>query len=311
MSIITKQIKDFDLNATPSGDAQLLLQTAAGTTQKTTKTALLNDVNASIIALQSQIDVLDISASNVKYDNSNTNLISETVQDAIDELYEINNTRDTRGRENCIIGQQIYDITFSETISGGEINPIVSLIVPTSASSLYVQSILDITNEGFKVLLSDAPSETGYAITWSVENHLGLINNQYLTSTGDNTLNGNFTLEGNFIINVNSVESTETNSSVFAISGAIPVDVIDHNNTFGSAQWLVLINNGLVARTSHITAVWSNSTVTMNEMRTEDVGSGTTSDLSFEADILGNKIRLIANSISSGWNVKYKRISIF
>jgi hypothetical protein len=59
MATNKKQIKQFTLRPDPQDSDQFILQTASGTTLKTTKSALLNDVNSSLVGLQNQIDNLD------------------------------------------------------------------------------------------------------------------------------------------------------------------------------------------------------------------------------------------------------------
>lgn len=189
MSIIKKQIKDFDYNPSPEGSDQLILQTQAGTTQKTTKTALLNEVNSSLVGLQTQIDNISISGSSnaisVNFDSTNTIINAFNVQHAIEQLDNVINGitfTELRGKEPCIEGQQIYSISYGSTISGGsELAPIVSLVIPSDTETMYVQGIFDITNTGFKVLISDPPTKTGYFINWSV-NNAPVVNN-FLTLT--------------------------------------------------------------------------------------------------------------------------------
>ena len=69
-----------------------------------------------------------------------------------------------RGQEPCVIGQQVYTISYGQTISGAQ--PITSLVNPTSGSTIFVEAILDVTDSDFKVILSESPAESGYYINW-------------------------------------------------------------------------------------------------------------------------------------------------
>lgn len=77
-----KQINDFDLNPNPADDDSILTQTAAGTTERTNKSSLLNDVNTSLVGLQTQIDNLDFTYAT----DTILAAISGDIQDQIDNL---------------------------------------------------------------------------------------------------------------------------------------------------------------------------------------------------------------------------------
>lgn len=58
MAINKKEIRDFNLNPNPDDGTQFVIQTQAGVTQKTTKSAILADTNAAILGLQYQLEDL-------------------------------------------------------------------------------------------------------------------------------------------------------------------------------------------------------------------------------------------------------------
>ena len=62
-----KQICEFDLHASVADTDKFILQTALGVTKNTTKSALLNDTNTSLVGLQTQIDTINDSGSTVTY----------------------------------------------------------------------------------------------------------------------------------------------------------------------------------------------------------------------------------------------------
>ena len=82
-----------------------------------------------------------------------------TPQDDI--VPEITNVR---GQEDCVIGQQVYTISYGQTISGAQ--PVTSLVTPTSGATIFVDGIFDVTDTDFKVILSEAPALAGYSINW-------------------------------------------------------------------------------------------------------------------------------------------------
>jgi hypothetical protein len=70
------------------------------------------------------------------------------------------------GTINCNTTSYSYAVTHKTLFNVGHAFPITSLVVPTSSSILYIQSITNRTTSGFNVILSDVPDTTGYQINW-------------------------------------------------------------------------------------------------------------------------------------------------
>lgn len=79
-----------------------------------------------------------------------------------------------------VVGQNVYTVTHSSTTD----YPVVSLVAPTSASTVGVLGVFDKTDTEFKVVLSSSPDVTGYKISW------------YLTSSDSYTVPSRNTLSG-------------------------------------------------------------------------------------------------------------------
>ncbi len=72
-----------------------------------------------------------------------------------------------RGSTECSIGNRFYSISYNSIVTEDNY-PVVSLVIPTSSSDLYVQGIYDVTENGFNVALSNTPDVSGYKINWKV-----------------------------------------------------------------------------------------------------------------------------------------------
>lgn len=208
MAINKKQINEFDLNSNPANDVSIPIQTTDGTTQRTTKSALLNDVNASLIGLQTQI---------------------ETISGIGDS--------DIRGIENCVVDQQIYTITYGIPILNP--SPIVSLTLPTSSSTLFVQGVVDITNDDFKVILSGPPSEEGYKINWSVKAPVSATGSSFLELTDTP-----FSYTGNdgFLVAVSGSDLVFQHPSTFTTDIQNDIDLIN-TSILGISGGIIQIDN--------------------------------------------------------------------
>ena len=133
--------------------------------------SVIDDLLADVITISGDLgssDFISLNDTPTNYTGADTYVLTVsgdgivfTPQDEI--IPEITNIR---GQVECVIGQQTYDISYGQSISGAQ--PIMSLEVPTSGSTLFVQSSYDITDTGFKVILSEAPATSGYAINWLV-----------------------------------------------------------------------------------------------------------------------------------------------
>ena len=158
------------------------------------------------------------SASQVSYDNSASGLLATDVKSAIDELDASLDGLNVslRGSEPCFVGQQLYTVSYGQTISGAA--PITSMIVPTSGDTIHVEGVYDVTDTDFKVVLSGVPAVTGYAINWTVD---GLS-----TSRGEDV--------NQKIIPVASAYTPALSGAslnVIETAGGLPVDVLDFSNT--------------------------------------------------------------------------------
>jgi hypothetical protein len=69
------------------------------------------------------------------------------------------------GTVACNPTSKLFHISHAE-IDVNNTNPVVSLVIPNSASIIYVQGITNRTTGGFDVVLTDAPGLTGYKIDW-------------------------------------------------------------------------------------------------------------------------------------------------
>ena len=59
----------------------------------------------------------------------------------------------------------IYTVTHP-AVSGTPL-PMTTLVVPSSADSLFVENITDVTTTGFKIVLSGTPAVSGYQVNWT------------------------------------------------------------------------------------------------------------------------------------------------
>ena len=62
---------------------------------------------------------------------------------------------------------RVYTIAH-HPIEIGESHPLVTLVAPTSGSTLYVQSVFDVQASDFKVVLSDFPDNNNYKLNWFI-----------------------------------------------------------------------------------------------------------------------------------------------
>lgn len=116
---------------------------------------------------QEQTIVVGVSGISVTEDPEHTWIVSGEELDG--RISELENTIGTllQGEVECISGSYVYTIGHP-TVDLGSSFPQVSLSVPTSASDLYVQGITNRTQNSFDVVLSDAPTISGYKIYWSM-----------------------------------------------------------------------------------------------------------------------------------------------
>ena len=71
------------------------------------------------------------------------------------------------GSIECTIDQRIYQVTYDNPVLNSI--PVVSLVIPSEDSDVFIQGIFDITSTGFKVALSNTPDVTGYYLNWVVK----------------------------------------------------------------------------------------------------------------------------------------------
>lgn len=93
--------------------------------------------------------------------NSNNKLIFLKISDLID-----NSILPQTGNIECEVDKRVYEINFNAVSNA---TPIVSLVIPSSSSDLFVQGIFDVTESSFKVALSNTPDVSGYKINWMVK----------------------------------------------------------------------------------------------------------------------------------------------
>ena len=72
------------------------------------------------------------------------------------------------GKVLCNTSDRTYTVT--HPVLEDTSVPLVTLTLPTSASQIFVQGLYAIQDDRFSIILSDIPSETGYAINWSLGN---------------------------------------------------------------------------------------------------------------------------------------------
>jgi hypothetical protein len=95
------------------------------------------------------------------------------------------NTAILQGAVNCDIYNSTYTITHP-VVDTNYTFPIISLTVPSSSSSLYVQGILNRTSYSFDVALSNVPESTGYKINWSMPISGSMVSNVVTFSSSAN-----------------------------------------------------------------------------------------------------------------------------
>ena len=111
-------------------------------------------------ALQSVVDTIsgDLDTLETQVDGITGGLIQ------LDDRYLGQN-----GVVSCSIGQDVYTISHNETTD----YPVVSLVVPVSGSAISVLGVFNKTNTSFDVILSEAPSDAGYKISWALSSGNG------------------------------------------------------------------------------------------------------------------------------------------
>jgi hypothetical protein len=105
MAANKKEIREFDLDV-PLDDAQFIFQTAGGVTKKALKTGILNDVNTSLVGLQSQIDdintnTLGISGGIIQVDT----LIDDKLEEYVLKALEKQIDDDSSDSTICYLGE--------------------------------------------------------------------------------------------------------------------------------------------------------------------------------------------------------------
>lgn len=201
-----------DLSANPPLTAIALLTDVA-----TVSGALLDEINSSqgdIASLTSSVSTLAITS--VAHEIRITNLES-TVTDLTASFGTL-----MQGTVACSISANLYTINHA-TVNINTSFPVVSLTVPTSGSTLYVQGILDRTPTNFKVVLSGIPEVTGYAINWQMN------------------LSGSA-----FVVKTYDVQDLVSTSAISASPTNVAVDASSYDNAYlalqGHANMLLPLN---------------------------------------------------------------------
>jgi hypothetical protein len=78
-----------------------------------------------------------------------------------------NDTLPEHGILDLDVNNRVYTITH-HPIQTGESHPQVTLVAPTSGSSLFVQAIFDVQDDQFSVVLSDFPTDNNYKLSWFI-----------------------------------------------------------------------------------------------------------------------------------------------
>jgi hypothetical protein len=194
MSLVKKQIKDFVLNPNPQDDAQFILQTSAGVTQKTTKTALLNNTNAALQGLQTQIDNI-------------------TTSDVIGGMLILSS------------GVSVYKIVHAEiTIDSNPVCTLISSFSEDNVSLMPSLIVKNVINGSFEVELSNDMLDSSYKLSWlalpvsttstesSIDTSVHLWNPEY--SVGDHLLyaflNDTDDIDKGAIVTLNNIKQGNT-----------------------------------------------------------------------------------------------------
>lgn len=67
----------------------------------------------------------------------------------------------------CVVNQRIYEVSYGSQVLNSI--PVVSLVIPSEDSDVFIQGIFDISTSGFKVALSNTPDIPGYYLNWIVK----------------------------------------------------------------------------------------------------------------------------------------------
>ena len=118
-----------------------------------------------------------------------------------------------------------------------------------------------------------------------------------IISGSDASLN-DLTLTGEFEVDTTKFRTYENNGITTGtnVVGSFPTS--DGNG----ANFEYVVKSTVDYRVGQIMAVWDGVDVYYNEVTTIDLGN--TTDIILQVDISGGNIRLIADSVSSGWTVK-------
>jgi len=271
-----------NLDLTYATDAELLALSGQVLTNENNISGLRTDVDAISASLtmfpSTFIDLNDTPSSYIGSDTyvvtvSGERLVFTPQSEIVPEITNI------RGQQECNIGQQIYTISYGQTISGAQ--PVTSLITPTSDSTIFVTAIFDVTDTNFKVILSEAPSISGYAINW-------------VASFGS-------------AINLDGFTEFEKTANVGVSGSSQVLDSLLAAST-NACEWLVSINDGDNFRVSKVMSTWKlDGDVEYIETATPDIGNTDDAILSVEQN--SSIINLLLTSTQQ-WDVKTKRFDI-
>jgi hypothetical protein len=108
----------------------------------------------------------------------NANSVIEYPVAAITSTNALNYLSLSQGQIDLVPGQQIYEISHGQIRTGVRSNPIVNIIAPNvpvgmitgADNTFFIHSLYDITQTGFKVILSDSPTTSGYQLSWNIGN---------------------------------------------------------------------------------------------------------------------------------------------
>jgi hypothetical protein len=189
------------------GDSNLRSEVSEITANHEARITLLESITANIpttldsltdVVITSPVDGQTLKYVSGQWINQNTSGSASYLSDLLDvtlttplvgqSLYYdgskwINKNSSLQGSVICVTGQQIYTISH-DTVNPDYDIPVVSLVVPSSASFLFVQGITNVTSGAFSVILSNTPDEVGYKINWHINGNVS-INATTGTVSGD------------------------------------------------------------------------------------------------------------------------------
>jgi len=153
-----------------------------------------------------------------------------------------------------------------------------------------------------------------YVTTASFNNYTGSISSQfagtssfaltasYVAGTVQNAINAqsgsNFVITNTLSLNGTLTDSSTINSTIVGSNNLFQ----QATGSFTSAHGKYTLFNGANSRAGEFVTVWNGTNIVYYDNSTTDIG--TTTDITFESQIVTNQLQLNAVAATSGWTVK-------